>query len=1020
MSRCNTIIPLVIVFAALCSSATMGAPSVSNVSANASSVGTYDKYELTFNVSTAATNSYWPYDTSPNQGVPSGVGVSVDGLFSNDNWATTIVQPAFYFQDYDRNNYLYSWLKRDWLYPKGTPIWKIRFAPALPGTWKYKIRVTDSSGTYTYDTPSNTFTCTSSSNRGFVRVSSSDPRYFETSDGSYLNMIGLSDYVTCTYDVDSLYATYKANGINLLRPWWQGSQGPILFGMSGQGGVPNWRNLWLTTEAAKPGEMFSGKIVGSNTISTSVDVKPSTKYKYSVWVKTVGLTGSGDYGAYLQAFDCTQPDTPLTSKVRGDTNWTQLTASITTKSGQYVIDFLKIVVSGASAGTTYITDVSLKEDLGNGQYGPELVSRPNFDAYQNIAQREAWLADYQVDSAKRNNVYLKVCLEEKADEIFGDIQANGTPGTHSDDNVYATDTHACRTYQKYFWRYITARYGYATSIHSWELMNEGDPFYPNHHNAVEALAKYIKQTDPNKHLVTTSLWHSFPSKELWSNPSYPDVDYADWHQYIGLQNGNNLQYIYGWQQIDLVITNAVSRSAPNSLYINNSAGNEAVVNSYPFAITPGHAYTIKCNIKGQSLTTSGTKAGDVSWVQPTVKIIFKDGWAASEVSSAYPTTGTTFMGTYDWKQFSATVTAPASARYLVLAPAAHWAVGQIWFDDITLHDDTANEDITVPNGDFDSNRIDFDTALANYSIGTQVGAKSSRVVQKPVIRGELGISGDKVFADPYKGVAFTGENQQLVDDTQGVWLRKLVWGAINPFGIIDMYWWRDNITKNNLYKYSKSYQAFMTGIQLDNGNYTDAKTMSSNLKLRAWGQKDLVANKAHLWIDNIDSNWKNVVDGKTISPASGTITVTGFKAGAYKAEWWDTTTGTVTRIDDISCVNSSIILPINSLQSDLACKICPSTAPVAPANITMQIKTPSATVVSGDIVTVTIEYINSGDTDASSVAVVAKVPAEMDYVTGSAEATGGTWNSQTNSVTWNVGTVTAHTTGTRTYKAKVK
>lgn len=1000
----------------LYATAAIAAPAVREVSANTSSIGIYEKFELGFKVDTVAANLYWPYDTTPNAGVPAGVGVTVDGLFSKDNWATTVVQPAFIYQQFEQADRV-AWLLRDWLYPVGQLTWKIRFAPTALGTWKYKIRVTDSSGTVTYTPPTDTFTCIQSNNHGFVRVSPTDKRYFEASDGTYLNFIGLSDGTNYSTDMDNLFSTYKQNGINLLRPWWQGSQGPVMFGLSGQGGVPKWRGLWVTAEAARPGQFFSGKIVSNTQVSTSVDVKPSTTYRYSVWVRTAGLQGSGDYGIYLQAFDCTQPDIPLTSKLRGDTPWTQLTANITTKSDQNVIDFLKVIVSGMSSGTAYFSDVSLRQDLGSGQYGPELLSRPNFEAHKHVSQKESWIADYQVECAKRNNIYLKVCLQEKADIVYSSIQPNGSIGPQSDDNVYAWDSHASRTYQKYFWRYMVARYGYATSIHSWEFCNEGDPFNQNHHNGTEALAKFVKQNDPNSHLVATSFWHSFPSKEFWTNSNFPNVGYGDWHQYIGQQNGNDLQYWCGWGWQAPVTFSNIARSAPNSVYINNTAGEEYLVPTCPFAITPGHTYTVKCYIKGQNLTATGSKAGAPSWIYPTVKITFKDGWWASEVGSHYPGTAGTFMGTYDWKLWTATVTAPANARYMVLQPTAHWAVGQAWFDDITLHDDTTNEDIEVPNGNADCLRLDFDTALMTKSIGTQIGAKSSRVIQAPVIRGENGISGNKVYGDIYKGSQFVGENQQLIDDTQGVWYHKFVWGQINPFGVIDMYWWRDNISRNGLYKHVRAYQAFMAGIQLSNGNYVDARASTSNVNLRAWGQKDLVNNKIHLWIDNIPSNWKNVVDGVAITPVSGTVTVSGLKSGVYKAEWWDTTTGAITRTDDVQCINGNITLQVQGLQSDTACKIFQI---AATAKVDMRILTSSAGAAPGEIVTITVEATNNGETSANNVVLAARVPAEMDYIAGSAEATGGSWNATTKSATWNISAISAHTTVTKTFKAKVK
>jgi hypothetical protein len=48
----------------------------------------------------------------------------------------------------------------------------------------------------------------------------------------------------------------------------------------------------------------------------------------------------------------------------------------------------------------------------------------------------------------------------------------------------------------------------------------------------DSFGAYMRQFKPNRHLVTTSFWHSFPKEEFWANPNYPNVDYADIHQYI--------------------------------------------------------------------------------------------------------------------------------------------------------------------------------------------------------------------------------------------------------------------------------------------------------------------------------------------------------------------------------------------------------------------------------------------------------------------------------------------------------
>lgn len=105
----------------------------------------------------------------------------------------------------------------------------------------------------------------------------------------------------------------------------------------------------------------------------------------------------------------------------------------------------------------------------------------------------------------------------------------------------ASNSHLCgnwlqptkvRWLQQACWRYLQARCGYSTRIHSWELLNEGDPWNSQHYTLADEFGKYMHQFAPNDHLVSTSNWHSFPKDRFSANPDYPDVDFADLHCYI--------------------------------------------------------------------------------------------------------------------------------------------------------------------------------------------------------------------------------------------------------------------------------------------------------------------------------------------------------------------------------------------------------------------------------------------------------------------------------------------------------
>jgi hypothetical protein len=296
-------------------------------------VGRYEKFELTFDItSTVATNLYFPYDPDPPPGAPAGVGISVDGLFSNDNWATSVVQPGFLYQDYQRDcigadeeDFCQYWngqewrSGREWLYPIGELVWKIRFAPLETGTWHYRIRATDASGTTYYpDDGDLSFTVVPSDSRGFVRVSPTAPGYFEFSDGTPFIGVGHnsgSEANRYTYSIDEKMQRFEENRVNFLRIWMTGSSiymapwhpwtshhlpyeggyfpaASLTYDESYDAHLFSLR-LWDFPDSDVNGRqnpcMFQG-------FSNNLSVKPNTTYQLRVRLKTAGVAGPREPG----------------------------------------------------------------------------------------------------------------------------------------------------------------------------------------------------------------------------------------------------------------------------------------------------------------------------------------------------------------------------------------------------------------------------------------------------------------------------------------------------------------------------------------------------------------------------------------------------------------------------------------------------------------------------------------------------------------------------------------------------
>lgn len=86
----------------------------------------------------------------------------------------------------------------------------------------------------------------------------------------------------------------------------------------------------------------------------------------------------------------------------------------------------------------------------------------------------------------------------------------------------------------------------------------------------------------------------------------------------------------------------------------------------------------------------------------------------------------------------------------------------------------------------------------------------------------------------------------------------------------------------------------------------------------------------------------------------------------------------------------------------------------------LQVSVPSEGVVSGQALTVVVAYSNTGSAVVENAMVRTTVPAELTYVAGSAEQSGGFFDPSANAVSWNVGAVAPQSGGFRTFTALVR
>jgi uncharacterized repeat protein (TIGR01451 family) len=987
-------------------------PAIVNVQANAPTVGRYEKFELTFDIlNTLATNLQFPYDSNPPSGVPAGGGITVDGLFSNDGWATTIVQPGFLYQGYTRHQYG----ELEHLYPEGEPAWKVRFAPQQTGEWRYRIRATDAGGTTYYPATGDlSFTAVSSSNRGFLQVSETDPRYFEFSDHTPFIGVGHGsdvDFRARTYDADAQFAIYQAERANFFRIWLSGSS------ITGSAWAP-WSShhlsyggylppTSLSVEEAYGDGDFSMKLWAENPCmfqgyTAEIPVLPSTTYRVRARVKAVGITGPAiagqPYGFAIKLGEwlgeaCSAPGQGqlITPYLTGNQGWQIVEGTITTGPQQHFLGDFYLSLVNASGGAAYIDAVWVQEDLGGGTLGPNLVRKPSMNYHLYFDQSASWQWDYILDQAAQHDVYLKLVILEKEDWTYTHIDGNGNPIQQGNaGNFYAAPNTKVRWLHEAFWRYLIARWGYAVSVHSWELVNEGDPYSDAHYALANALGQYMDDHDPNRHMVTTSLWHSLPAAEFWGNPAYAAVDYADLHAYVST----------GWGLYEFWGNGPASPLAfeDQAVYVRGGSGHSlrvpggtsfynATITPRGFSIRGKGEWIVRYWVKTERWTGECPYGAPNTMSGPRLMWALDDGLGGNVIPSV--STGQSYVcsapgGTHAWQQFSShkTVdgqTAPQKARIILTDDAIHTLYlavnndfgtgGWAWIDDISITRPDGRE--MYMNGGLDLQRMDYDAALYTKAYSVIDGHWRSGI-GKPLVRGEAGL-------DSYLGQ--TGELPEVAADTEGVWFHNFIWGQINPGGMYDLYWYTDNIWNHGLHHHIKPFRDFMDGVPLNNGNYEDAAAQTSHPDLRAWGQKDVVNGSAHLWIQNRNHTWKNAIEGVPVPALSGTVSIPGLPSGLYTVEWWDTYTGEVIKSETLRAAPDLVLTLPMALSSDVGVKVSWVDSPLAPS--TKTVVGPVTGARAGDVLTYTITLVNNGF-EIKSVTMMDVIPVHTSYIVGSA------------------------------------
>jgi hypothetical protein len=190
--------------------------------------------------------------------------------------------------------------------------------------------------------------------------------------------------------------------------------------------------------------------------------------------------------------------------------WQTFQLPFTTGDDEYWLGRAELQVSGR--GSVWIDELSLREAAG----GPELlweaaVNRPERGYYNPL---DCAILDDLVELARQKGIYLQLCLITR-DAYMSDFRDADSPRYER----------AIADARKLL-RYAVARWGYSTSVATWEYFNENDPGLPMERFHRE-LGEYLDIVDVYRHLRSTSTWH--PSARDCRSE---DLDVASVHFYL--------------------------------------------------------------------------------------------------------------------------------------------------------------------------------------------------------------------------------------------------------------------------------------------------------------------------------------------------------------------------------------------------------------------------------------------------------------------------------------------------------
>lgn len=194
-------------------------------------------------------------------------------------------------------------------------------------------------------------------------------------------------------------------------------------------------------------------------------------------------------------------------------------------------------------------------------YGPEFTNTPPVVYFDStINQKDSAELDYIINYASEHNIAIMLCFFTS-----GDFNNNSDPPSIWYNNPFNTKLHLstpCEFFSdinakkitKNLIRYIISRWGYATNIMGWELWNEVSNMFnacddgtgllqQNVLNWHVEMANYLRDIDPFKHCITTSMGDCHNNNYVLYTSLYDCLDFVQQHNYQNIQKAASREQV---------------------------------------------------------------------------------------------------------------------------------------------------------------------------------------------------------------------------------------------------------------------------------------------------------------------------------------------------------------------------------------------------------------------------------------------------------------------------------------------